>query len=108
MYDASEQKLDNALQLFLSKRIVDHDIIDPVDKLRPERRAQRFHRFFAGALGIAVGQLENGSRAHVTGHDQHGVAEVHGAALSIGEASVLENLQQDVENVRMRLLNLVE
>ncbi len=55
-----------------------------------------------------MGQLENGSRAHVAGHHQDRVAEVHGAALSIGEPSVFENLQQDVENVRMGLLNLIE
>ena len=37
-----------------------------------------------------------------------GVAEVHGAALPVGQAAVVEHLQQDVEDVRVRLLDLVE
>ncbi len=41
-------------------------------------------------------------RAEVAGHDDHGVAEVHGAALAVGEAPVVEQLQQDVENVLVR------
>ena len=46
--------------------------------------------------------------AHVRGHDDDGVAEVHGAALGVGKTALLQNLQQDVEHIRMRLLDLVE
>ena len=38
----------------------------------------------------------------------HGVLEVDDAALSVGQATVLEDLQQRVEDVRVRLLDLVE
>src|SRR3712207_7747006 len=44
----------------------------------------------------------------VRGHDHDRVAEVHRAPLGVGEASVLEDLEQDVEDVRVRLLDLVE
>src|ERR1700755_1839307 len=44
----------------------------------------------------------------VRGHDQHGVLEVHRAALRVGQAAVVENLQEYVENVGVRLLYLVE
>ena len=44
----------------------------------------------------------------VRGHDHDGVPEVDGAALAVREASVLEQLQEDVEDVGMRLLDLVE
>ena len=47
-------------------------------------------------------------RAQVAGHDQHGVLEVHGAALPVGEPAVVEHLEQDVEHVRVRLLDLVQ
>src|SRR3712207_7798111 len=40
--------------------------------------------------------------------DQDRVLEVHDPALTIGEPAVLENLQQRVEHVRVRLLDLVE
>ena len=47
-------------------------------------------------------------RAEVRGHHDHGVLEVDGAALAVGHAAVVEHLQQHVEHVRVRLLDLVE
>src|SRR2546422_8564010 len=35
-------------------------------------------------------------------------SEIHRPALRIGEATVVENLQQNVEHIRMRFLDLVE
>ena len=46
--------------------------------------------------------------AEVRGHDDDGVLEVDRAALRVGEAAVLEDLEQDVEHVGMGLLDLVE
>ena len=46
--------------------------------------------------------------ADVRRHDQHRVAEVDGAALAVGQAPVVEHLQQHVEHLRVRLLDLVE
>ena len=66
------------------------DLVDPVEELRPEDVAQRF------------------DRADVRGHDQDAVAEVDRAALAVGEASVVEHLQQHVEDLGVRLLDLVE
>src|SRR6202042_950409 len=48
------------------------------------------------------------SRPQVRGHDDHGVLEVDRAALRVGEAPVLKDLQQRVEDVRVGLLDLVE
>ncbi len=47
-------------------------------------------------------------RAEVGGHDEDGVLEVDGAALGVGEAAVVEDLQEHVEDVGVRLLDLVE
>ncbi len=46
--------------------------------------------------------------ADIRGHDDHRVLEVDGVPLSVGGASVVEDLQQDVEDLVMRLLDLVE
>ena len=51
--------------------------------------------------------LDDG-RAEVARHDDDGVLEIHRAALSVRQASVVEHLQQYVEDVRMRLLDFVE
>jgi hypothetical protein len=47
-------------------------------------------------------------RAQVRGHDDHGVLEVDRAALAVGHAPVVEHLQEHVEHVRVRFLDLVE
>lgn len=52
--------------------------------------------------------VEHPVRADVRGHDHDGVAEVHRAALAVGQPSVVEELQQGVEHVRMRLFDFVE
>src|SRR3546814_5140169 len=46
--------------------------------------------------------------AEVGGQDDEGVAEVDGAALAVGQAAVVQHLQQDVEDVGVCLLDLVE
>src|SRR6202011_3330152 len=91
-----KQQGNDAFELFFAKRIKDHNFIDAIDEFGTEGRAQSFHRFLASKLGILIRKFEDGARAYVAGHDQHSVAEVHGAAFSIGKTSVLENLQQDV------------
>ena len=46
--------------------------------------------------------------ADVAGQDHHRVLEVHGAALAVGQPPVVQHLEQRVEHVRVRLLDLVE
>ena len=46
--------------------------------------------------------------AEVRRHHDERVAEIDRAALAIGESAVIENLQQHVEHIGMRLLDLVE
>ena len=44
----------------------------------------------------------------VAGHYYQGVLEIHRTPLGIRQATVIQNLQQGVEDIRMSLLNLVE
>ena len=52
--------------------------------------------------------LRRSCGAEVRRHDQHGVAEVDRAALAVGQATLLQDLQQRVEHVGVGLLDLVE
>ncbi len=70
------------------ERAEPHDLVDAVDELGLEE---------VGRVARQVG-----------GHDEHGVGEVDRAALAVGEAAVVEHLQQDVEHVGVGLLDLVE
>ena len=54
------------------------------------------------------GRTRSPPRRDVRGHDQHGVLEVDGAALAVGQAAVVEDLQERVEDVGVGLLDLVE
>src|SRR5262249_9417950 len=76
------------------------DRIEPVD------------RFDVVALaldaGKPIGLPREIGRAGIGGHDQDHVAEVDLLAVVIGELAVIHDLQQHVEQVRMRLLDLVE
>src|SRR5256885_4328223 len=94
--------------MLFAERVEDHDLIDAVDKLRSKCRLQSFQCFFPRALRIAMRQLKNSSGAYVAGHHQYGIAEIHSAPFSIGQAAVFENLQQNVENVRIGFLDLIE
>ena len=47
-------------------------------------------------------------RADVRGHQDDGVAEIHHAADVVGQLAFLQNLQQHVPHVRVRLFDFVE
>ena len=52
--------------------------------------------------------LQPGRRAEVAGHDHDRVAEVDRAPLAVRDPAVVEHLQQQVEDVRVCLLDLVQ
>ena len=57
---------------------------------------------------LVLAELDEIFGAEVRGHDDQRVAEVDRAALAVGQAAVVEHLQQHVEDIGMRLLDLVE
>ncbi len=66
-------------------------------------------RLVAGARREAEADgLRDVGRAQVRGEDQHRVLEVDGATLTVGETTVLEDLQERVVDLLVGLLDLVE
>ena len=101
------------------ERVEHDDVVDAVDKLRPQtgqrrargrnaRSSERSHQLFACALLVPVGFRRVFGREEVGGHDDDGVLEVHRPTLVIGEAAVVEHLQEDVEDVGVCLFDFVE
>src|SRR5699024_12666515 len=41
-------------------------------------------------------------------HDQYRIAKVHGATLSVGQTSIIEYLQEQIEHIRVGLFDFVE
>src|SRR5579885_1391030 len=111
------QQIDDAKQIFIAQRVEDDDFVQAVQKLRIERplhfvHHHFFHRLPAGlvrpALEADARALLQVPRAEVGSHDDDGIAEIHRIAESVRQLAVFKNLQQDIENVRMRLFDLIQ
>ena len=91
----------------------DDDLVNPVDEFGAEMAAddlqyRGLHPVVARSAAGFRGHFLDHARAEVGGHDDDGVAEIDRPPLAVGQAAVVQHLQQDVEHVRMRLLDLVE
>ena len=47
-------------------------------------------------------------RADITGHDDDSVLEINRAPLTVGQPAIIEHLQENIEYIRMRFLNLIK
>ena len=59
-------------------------------------------------VAVLVDALQQIGGTDVGRHDQNGILEVHRSALGIGDPSIIQHLQQHVEHVRMRFLDLIK
>src|SRR6266852_3440280 len=95
------------------------DLVDAVQELGPEGPLQLLleasldllilAHFSRSAEAERVAPLLVGAgRAYVRGHDDDRIAEVHRPTMSVGQTAVVEDLQQRIEDFRMRLFDLVE
>src|SRR5215471_1085106 len=105
------------LREVLARELVEYDdVVDPIQELGPEPGFERIHQALARFFGpLVAGVNREADRialdhpgADIARHHDHRVLETDGAALAVGEAAVVENLQQGVEHLGMRLLDLVE
>ena len=83
--------------------------VQPVQEFRTEMGADDLHHLRLDLLdALAVSKAGQEMAAEVRGQDDDRVGEIHRPALAVGEAAVVEHLEEDVEDVAMRLLDLVE
>ena len=52
--------------------------------------------------------LKQMRRPNVRSHDDDRILEIHCTSLSIRESTIIQNLEERIENVRMRLIDLVD
>ena len=98
------------------QRFEGHDIIDTVDKLRGELLLQRLKQGCVHTLTIHLrcvktdtrAELQYLSRTYVTRQHDDRVAEINAVSLTVGQTTFVQDLQQDVEDIRMGLLDLVK
>src|SRR6185437_16659456 len=101
----------NVFQLLFAERAEDDNVVNAVEKLRTKTLPHHLHDLLARSIeaGFILQRFSvQELRAQIGGHDEHRVFEVDGAAARIGEAAIVEHLQQHVEDVWMRLFNFVK
>ena len=106
-----EPQLDDLDQLLFAERAEDDDVVDAVQELGLEVRVQQVQDLLRGLVEVGIGLQALGLqelRADVRRHDDDGVLEIDDAAFAVGQAAIVHDLQQDVEDIGMRLLDLVE
>ena len=101
----------NGPEILLRQVVEANDLIHPVQKLRPQELPQGLHGALLPLLcqGLAKAQaaaLPVG--AGVGGHDDDGVLKVDQTALGVGDPAVVQDLQQNVQHIGVRLFDLVE
>src|SRR5208337_4476994 len=114
--EITELQFDDLLDVILAQWVEDHNLVHAVQELGTEVFEQRLVDSFLEGFGnsrrfiaaVRVHRLVNVSAGDVGGHDDDRVLEVHGAPLAIGQAAFVENLEEDVEDVRVRLFDFVE
>ena len=106
----------NLLDFRLRQRQEHDGLVNTVQKLGADALLQQVHHFALrlldqGRLVAAVQLLHltlDVAATHVRGHDDDGILEVDCAAFVIRQSAIIEYLQQDVEDVRVCLLNLIK
>ncbi len=108
LFQLDQELVDHAGDLGPAQRGERHDGVEAVAEFRREHAADHFQRI--GAV-VLLGETDRAARglfrAGIGGHHQDDVAEIGGAAVVVGQLAVVHHLQQQVEDVRMGLLDLV-
>src|SRR5262245_39116898 len=109
---AAELDDDDLLQVLLVQGVEDDNLVHAVEELGAEVLAHLVEdRLFHPLVALAVESAfvgEDALAADVRGHDYDRVLEIDGATLAVGEAAVVEDLQEHVEDVVVGLFDLVE
>src|SRR5688572_23620833 len=103
-----ELQLDDVLDLLLAERSEDDDVVDTVEEFRTEMLPQRVGHLCLDHRSVVASVLENVGAPNVRSHDDDRVPEIHRSSLGVREPSVVQNLEQNVEDIGMRFLDLVE
>src|SRR5215468_7198219 len=87
--------------LFAVQRVEQHDLVNTVEELRPEGVIEFAHYRIAHAGLILPRHTFNDMAGGVAGHDDHRVLEIHRAALTVSQATLVQYLQENVEHFAM-------
>ena len=109
LLELNQELVDHAHDDVVGQRGERNGGVEPVAEFRREQALDFRHLVASNAL---LGETHRGlgqfRSAGVGGHDDYGIAEIRLAAIVIGQRAVIHHLQQDVVDIRMRLLDFIE
>ena len=113
LVDTAKLEVDDLLDQRLGERPENDHVVYPVQKLGPEMLLEvtQHIRLELHALILYLertGVLQDHVTSDVRRHDDDRIPEIDGATMGVGQATVVENLEQNVEDVLVRFLDLVE
>ena len=111
IHQLTQHQHRDSLIIRLTQRTKDDHLIDTPDEFRAEKIAECLHDLFPGGSLDILCEAHRAFLALATcigGHDDHGIFEIDRAALCVRNASLIKNLKQNIEDVRMCLFDLVE
>ncbi len=106
-------------KVFLRNRLENNDIVDTVQKFRSEQTMHLFHHarfnelivlcFFISA-GIKAETLRTHDLlgASIGRHDDDRILKGNRSTLGIGNVSIVQHLQQNIQHIRMSLFNFIK
>ena len=110
-------EVDNLLEVALLQAVEDDDIVQAVEELGLEDALGLFHHLVAHAFVALVefgrteteaGLLFQQFGADVGRHDDDGVAEIDLAAEGVGQFAFLEDLQEQMHDIRVGFFHFIE
>src|SRR5262245_15323101 len=100
---------DNTRHLGTAKAREEQNFVQTIQEFRAEGAADDIHDFLAHVFDVQmVGKVDEDFGAEIRRHDQNGVGEIDRAALPVCQAAVIENLQKNIEDIRVRLFDFIE
>jgi len=104
--EAVQLDFDDFADLGVGEAVEDDDFVDAVEEFGAEVAAEGFED---AAVAFFFWQVFHDElAAEVRGHDDDGVLEIDGVALSVGDAAIVEHLEEDVEDVGVGFFDFVE
>ena len=101
--------IDDGTHLVPLEAVEQDDLVDPVEKFRPEMGTDDTHHILAHLVRVLpFGLVDEEVGTEIGGHHNQRIAEIDRTALTIRQTPVIQHLQQDVEDIGVRLLDLVE
>jgi len=103
-----ELDLHDLPQMLTRQAMEEDDLIHSVQEFWPELLPQGFHHPTTHFFLVTAAELTDILATNVRGHDDHGVLKVHRTPLAVREAPLIQDLQEHVKDLGVRLFDLIK